>query len=960
MRATSPTHLIVPSAQAGRKLLTAWARSRRPTLGTRAFTPSGLADAVLAEAFPDRAPSVFPELNQVMAVDELLLGMDFRKVEALGWSGDRLARSIREMRVAGVAPEEYRKAIPRRLAREVAGVLEAYEKWLHELGVSDETDRFVRAEFALRKTRAPGRVAVLADTPLSEAARSFLEAFAARAEERLIIGPVDLAPASAAGRVLQEEWSVREEEVHRPDTELVRLKHLEDEVRWVLSDILEKGRSLDEVEVAYPRHTPYLPLLLGETARAGLSVTSAAGVPLSDLPAGQALRLYLRWLGGGRDSRDLVTLFRSGLVRLPDNVWAPRVVEYLLQFHVSGTEKDYSRAFDRLRRVAEQDRARAKGTEREKSASDAVKKLRAAARSVDRLFGYVPPAEESLSGMAGRLRRFVEALVPEDPDAGTDWMEPEPDQALSEAAMGRAELLTRLAQIEAGPDSRHSASHLVRRFLEWIGQVIVLARLDGPGALHVTPLDSAGLAGRRHLYVVGLDSGNFLPSPVEDVFLPDDYCAAFPRLAGPLSSEARVEARSLALKRAIGRTTGSVCVVMAEGSLAADSDSGPASTFLELEAEYGSTDGVVQGGAGLSGLILSCRRDRSARQLIERFFPAVARGFERAEERAGESFSSADGWVGPRRIVDELLDRPLSASRLQQLAACPFQFFQQQVLSIPVIDERRPGQWMTPLENGGLVHDALNRFNREVIDGTTEARDTARALALLEQEFREFARANEPPSEFTWRSKRRELARIAQVVTERDRRVISAELGFGMPAWRTEEEDEAEGEFRLDLGETSLLLRGRIDVVEEDEGRLLITDYKTGRSGAYDREDLLDGGKRLQWVLYAYAYEALSGRPVDRSGYLFVSGEAAGETVYDTPPPIEETGALLGSQFGLARRGGFGASVEPAGQCKWCDFRRVCGDLYGRRSEMQGKALSASEEEVSGWAWGEQQLAKRK
>lgn len=958
----APKILVVPSPQAGRKILATWARRGLPTIGVRAHTPGSLAEALLEEAFPDRSLNRLPDMNQVLGLDAVLRSFDFRKLEAIGWSGRQLSRSIREMRLAGLSPDEYKQATGNRLGREVSQIFHAYVKWLYGEGGVDETERFVRAEMALGRTTGPAVLAVMAETPLSESARVFLVALAARAGQAAVVSHQTEGESGSAGHVLRDWMRAVPPATPGASVDLVRLSVVEDEARFVFEEIEQRGLPLDTVEIAYPRHTPYLPMVLGEARRLGAPVTSAAGVPLSDLPVGQAARLFLDWLASGGDSTALVRLLRSGFITLQDSVQPRRVVAHLVEMHVVGDRKAYRRAFQPVRLRAQAEHEQAKGTERENSARVKVKKIRAAERAVDRLFDYVPGPEDTLRTFAARFRKFIEALVPEPPN---------PDSA---AGKGRAELLSRLAQIEEGPDSTHQTLHLVGRFREWIPTLIVHARIDAPGCVHVVPLESAGLTGRDHLFVLGLDTGSFLPSPVEDVFLPDDFCEAYDRLSGPLTSEDRVNRRRHALRRALERAGATATVVVAEGRVADDSDAGPASTFIELEATHGSRSARLKPAGGATADVLEHRRSPAGLRLLESSFPAMARGRRAVLTRASDRFTEFDGFVGPRASVDEVLGSPMSASRLQVLATCPFQYFQSQVLRVPKLEERKPGQWMSPLENGSLVHDALSRFNRAVMEGTMGARDQQGLERILVDAFKAFRKGNEVPSEFVWRAKLKELARVAHVVTSTDREIVAAELGFGVTPWRVESEADLTGEFHLELGEAGLLLRGRIDAVERTDRGLVITDYKTGRSDAYDETDLLDRGRRLQWVLYAYAYEQISGEDVDESGYLFVSGDAAGRTAYGRPPSRAEVGAMLESQFGLARRGSFGASVNPNGACKWCDFRRVCGGLGERRDEMtrklhglmtedpggDGQAARDAAAPVDGWSFGEKIIGRGK
>ncbi|MFT5516432.1 MAG: hypothetical protein ACI80V_002564, partial [Rhodothermales bacterium] len=81
-----------------------------------------------------------------------------------------------------------------------------------------------------------------------------------------------------------------------------------------------------------------------------------------------------------------------------------------------------------------------------------------------------------------------------------------------------------------------------------------------------------------------------------------------------------------------------------------------------------------------------------------------------------------------------------------------------------------------------------------------------------------------------------------------------------------------------------------------------------------------------------------------------------------------------GGYLNLAKQGSFGASVDPNNHCKWCDFRRVCGDLRSRRGEIQvkldglsepnaggdGQPASQPAEAAKGWTYAEKYLSRKR
>ena len=160
---------------------------------------------------------------------------------------------------------------------------------------------------------------------------------------------------------------------------------------------------------------------------------------------------------------------------------------------------------------------------------------------------------------------------------------------------------------------------------------------------------------------------------------------------------------------------------------------------------------------------------------------------------------------------------------------------------------------------------------------------------------------------------------------------LANELTFGMgakqpadPASRTEAAVLPGG----------LRLHGSIDVVERlSDGKVHITDYKTGKASIETTRNqrILFGGRALQPLLYALAYEALSGAPAasGRLYYATIRGTYL-ETVVDAAS--EESRAVFESFVdGLdqaIRNGRFPALPNPGVSypvCKYCDYLPVCG-----------------------------------
>ena len=143
----------------------------------------------------------------------------------------------------------------------------------------------------------------------------------------------------------------------------------------------------------------------------------------------------------------------------------------------------------------------------------------------------------------------------------------------------------------------------------------------------------------------------------------------------------------------------------------------------------------------------------------------------------------------------------------------------------------------------------------------------------------------------------------------------------------------------------SFRLRGKIDRVDEaPDGTFEVWDYKTGshlsvRDGMGAR-----GGRQVQPVLYAMAFETLlerAGRPgrVSRSGYFFPGWKGEGQRVI-APLDRTETREALGKLFDLLAAGMFPHALSEE-DCKFCEFEQICGGKK-EASERATRKLEAS------------------
>ncbi len=346
------------------------------------------------------------------------------------------------------------------------------------------------------------------------------------------------------------------------------------------------------------------------------------------------------------------------------------------------------------------------------------------------------------------------------------------------------------------------------------------------------------------------------------------------------------------------------------------------------------------------------RRGR-ARFLLESN-PHLKRALQARGRRWRRPWFPVDGLVDASAEARETLAaqrigaRSYSPTALQNYAACPYRFFLQAVLYLRPRKELVQLEQMDPMTRGSIFHEIQFR-----LFGALEAADLLPVAPsrletvfelldeVLAQSERDYREELAPPIERVWRAEFEGLRAdlrgwLRQVADEGGQwKPIHAELSFGLR--RSGDRDPRSKRAPAEVLDGALL-RGSIDLVEEDAGgRLRVTDHKTGRAVHAGGALVIGGGKVLQPVLYSLAAEHMLERDVV-SGRLFYCTQRGGYSTVDVPFDGRSRGAadrLLKAVDG-ALDDGFLPAAPGKDECRYCDYRRVCGpyeELRVRRKD---------------------------
>ena len=482
------------------------------------------------------------------------------------------------------------------------------------------------------------------------------------------------------------------------------------------------------------------------------------------------------------------------------------------------------------------------------------------------------------------------------------------------------------------------------------------------GHLYLSDLRHGGAAGRPLTFIVGLDSTHFPGSAIEDPLLLDRERLRLGQGELAFASDRAADAR-FNLAHLVARLRGTIVVSYARWDPGEARALSPAPELLQalrlmkgdrtldfedLERHLGVTESRLPRvelradldacDAWLRTLATSDGRLRDGVRAVAKAYPRLGKGLAATAALEQDTASVHAGIIeelDPPRSYHDLRGRILSASRLEALGACPRRFLFAHVLRISAPDDPEfdPHRWLDALQRGSLLHNVYEHTLRQAREeGIDPGEDAFLALAL-ERLHREVATKKwqiPSPSPVVRHIETTGLREDVHSFVEMIRR--------SPPPWSALEMDFGMGDDRgvgIPVGddEPPVLVRGRIDRVDDHGSHLTVVDYKTGSDYGHDgKSGVYRGGRRLQHALYTAALAAARGRPVDRMEYHFPTRRGENRIRRYSVEHLRHGGALVATMLEGAAAGFFPATDDPR-DCHFCDFREVCGvrvDKQGR------------------------------
>ena len=967
--------LVAPSLLVGHQIVERLARARGPVVHLRVETIRTLAHAAVGPALAREGLRLLSRAQSLALVEQACLeNLDdrsyFGELRTRPGFHRAIQRASDELRAAGIAPGALPAAAfsDGRKPRELRAILQSSAASLERGRWIDRAEVLRRAAEAARPASRPPLVLVPEGLDLSAVERRLLEKIAGERASILASDPPG-------------DWGERAK-----GARLFRASGEENEIRAVLREVLASGLPLDSFEVLHTDAATYPALAFELACEHAVPATFSGGIAVSFTRPGQTALAFLRWIGRGFQADALREALAGGVLTFPKGM-APRVTpaaaaREMRRARIGWGRERHLPALDRL--AAEIAYRRARPEDDDDPAAFRARRDRrlavvhATKMFVSRALSLAPSGESSdLAALSRGARGFVSEF----------------GRVRDDLDVAAAAALTKLfAGFESLSGASGPLAQTVARLEDAVLSLHVTADRPRPGRIHFAEFQSGGFSGRPFTFVVGLDEKRHPGGEREDPVLSDDERRRINDLSAvalPLSPD-RSRENALALHAAIARLRGGVALGYSGWNLRDLANPGEvfpspflleafrlrpdesAADYARLGAWLGEGEGFVPGAERALDETewwlsrIGDLRGPDTEAAVSRLYPWLADGLAAEEARRSPEATPWDGiFSNPAPELDPRVSgEPMSASRIQALAECPFGYFLAHVLKLAPPDdfEEKGAEWLDAKSAGSLIHRVFHRF---VEDHWKAGRrmaypdDLPGIVAAADSELEAMRERLPPRSELAFARQREDVLfacrtfLISESARSADVRPVAFEVSFGIAG----DEPGADSEpVEIALGNgRALRLRGQIDRVDRDgRGGYHVWDYKTGAS-VFTHEQLgISAGRQIQPALYALAWEAILRRrgetgSVVESGYFFPGRRGLGER-FAIAYTEEETRETLNTVLDLLAAGAFPHSPDEDSDCFACRQLGVfCADKKEAAKTSRAKLRDATAPALAAW-----------
>jgi PD-(D/E)XK nuclease superfamily len=977
--------LIAPTLRVGFQWIDQITRSGVPVVNVRVKTLAGVVLELAYSEMEKHKVEFVGRLRSEIIIDQIFSKLKAKKeiylttLEPSPGLTKSIARTVNDLRLSGLTKDKLSSGAfeVSDKGKEIKSILTEYENNLQADKFIDYADAL---RFATAKIKASAQIfdngilLVIPDSSensLNGLEKLFFEAIPEKNIEILETDSPQKPEESKPGDRALLGWIQNPTIAPKPHADktatMFRAVSEINEVRNVLRICMEKNIAFDEVELIHTDYSAYVPLVyevvsaLNKKGPDSLPVTCSEGIPARYSRPARALLGWLTWIKEDYPQSVLVQMVFDGLLNIQKtddlNISNSKMGTILKSVPIGGGQTRYIEALEnqitslkiKLETPSESERK----TNNRKERLAALNILKDLTKDLFTLADVNPDENKILENTKTFLQDF----------------------ARSENQIDEYSLHSFMASINEMSSCLPACELKGVNITDWLMSLPLETTVSGlgprPGCIFVSPLKNGGHSGRKHTFIVGLDDGRFPGSGTQDPLLLDherkNLSDELPTSSGSLDKKTRDFAKFLAGLR--GNVTLSYCC----RDIADDREMFPSPVILSA---YRILSGNMEG--ALNELtnwlpppasfapngphecidktdwwlwrMCQDKKIKNPEKTISKLFSHLDHGFKARDARNSDKFTEYDGYV-PDAAKDcdpTTKNGPLmSASRLEKLAQCPYEYFLKYVLEIEVPEEYGIDTevWLGPLEKGSLLHEVFRAFMTKLSENKKLPafdRDISLLLKILSKNIEKAKLAVPPPSKMVMDQEITELGLIARVFLKVEEEhcknsaplYFEAALGMRQDGKPTPLDSYEPVKIKLPSGKT-IRGRGQIDRIDEvfgsDQKLFEIWDYKTGSAWKYRQGPPFWGGRCIQNYFYLALVQArLShvhhGAKIKSFGYFFPGLKEHGERIFWDTDILLEGQNFIGNLCEMLATGCFPMTDNPQ-DINYSDYIAAFGDI---------------------------------
>lgn len=726
------------------------------------------------------------------------------------------------------------------------------------------------------------------------------------------------------------------------------------EVHNVFKNIKNMGASLDDIVVFYTDTNTYSQLFYDGSLEYGIPITFGNGINIKNSTSGRLFFKLTNWIRKGYLASSLYDIFLSGDFKIVGD-------ENVSIGHLAKLLKTIGIGWDRNRYIV--------GIDNE--IKHCENKILCCAQSFK---DYYEKKQLNLQLLKVLIKSILSYIPEKDEEGLIDF---------KKFTNGIAKIMDEYSNIKSGIDLEgkkiivdalklcgSNSEPLINQndCIEFLEDSIsgLRANVSNPksGHIHICSYRNGLYVHRMTNFLIGVDSGKFPGSGLEDPIILDTERKKLSSYL-PLKSE-EINKNNQKMNNIISSISGKIFISYSCFDTNSNKVQYPSFIMLKVYRLIENDNSLDYSSLSTSFIIISSfvstRPEESLDEAqwwlssaikntgklkvssITNFYEGLANGIKAMTNRKSEKFTKFDGKLtgfsgefNPKENNDMIM----SASQLEVLGKCPYQYFLKYILKIRVPEEvmQDAGIWLESAARGKLLHSVFEKFYRKLKDKDEKPCFDKHKLMLksIAAEFiDDYKKKIVPQSEIVFEQEQSEILQSCRffLISEEEQNNKANPCYFELSFGKGDENDEIgiidKAELRL-KDDSKIYLRGVIDRVDKEiDGKYRIIDYKTGSSYNYDNVDVFKGGRQLQHGLYSLALEQVlkdkglvNSPEVIEAGYIFPTLKGKGERYMRNQQNREEFYNILDEVLLHLEKATFHMTNDLS-DCKFCDFNDIC------------------------------------